>query len=161
MQAVLSLFLCKLARVDSYVTTLRTGPFSFSLVVTVERVTQIQAHGTCTMVATELGQLALSSCRCCNLGSIIDAVGKKNTVADPFQYDPNISPGGRAAADEAGSTPYGRPEDTAISVDNNGDEVFYVPTTTEDRAYTIVLLDATNAFVKIFCDRNAIDISTG
>jgi secreted PhoX family phosphatase len=92
---------------------------------------------------------------------ITDVVGNRITVADPFQYNSSISLGGRSAADEVGGTPYGRPEDIALSVDKDGNEVLYVPTTTENVVYTIVLLDATNAFVKTLCSRNTIDISTG
>jgi secreted PhoX family phosphatase len=92
---------------------------------------------------------------------ITDVVGNRITVADPFQYNTTISLGGRAAADEVGGTPYGRPEDIAISVDKDGNEVLYFTATSENAVYTIVLLDAINAIVKIFCNRNTTDISTG
>jgi len=92
---------------------------------------------------------------------ITDAVGNKLTVADPFQYNASISTGGRAAADEVGGTPYGRPEDMSITVDNQGREILLFAATSENAVYTIVLLDALTAEVKVFCSRNTTNIATG
>jgi secreted PhoX family phosphatase len=92
---------------------------------------------------------------------ITDIDGNKLTVADPFQYNATISSGGRAAGDEVFCTPYGRPEDMAISTDKDGKEVMYVSTTSENAVYAVVLLSNTTAEVKVFCNRNTINIATG
>ena len=92
---------------------------------------------------------------------ITDINGTKTTTADPFQFNSTISTGGRAAADEVFGTPYGRPEDMVITTGKNGKEVLYFTATSENAVYAVVLLDQTTADVKVFCDRNTIDIATG
>jgi cell wall assembly regulator SMI1 len=44
---------------------------------------------------------------------------------------------GRIAGDEAGGTPYGRPEDTTITMSANGNELIYFTATSEDAVYSI------------------------
>lgn len=66
-------------------------------------------------------------------------------ISDPF------SPGsgsGRAAADDAGGTPYGRPEDMEIGVLNNGREVIYFAANSENTIYTIETLRGNRAFAR-------------
>jgi Bacterial protein of unknown function (DUF839) len=92
---------------------------------------------------------------------ITDVNGTKLTSADPFQFNSAISTGGRAAADEVFGTPYGRPEDVVMSTDKDGREVLYFAATSEHAVYAVTLLNKDNADVKIFCDRNTIDIATG
>ena len=92
---------------------------------------------------------------------ITNVNGTKTTTADPFQYNATIGSGARAAADEVLGTPYGRPEDIVISTDRNGREVLYFTATSENTVYAVTLLSATNADVKVFCDRNTINIATG
>ncbi|MGE9269908.1 MAG: alkaline phosphatase PhoX [Verrucomicrobiales bacterium] len=75
---------------------------------------------------------------------LTDEVG--NTLpglTDPFVDDLN-NPGdrpGRTAADEAGGTPYGRPEDMAISRLKNGREVLYFTATSEATVYSVEILE--------------------
>ena len=90
-----------------------------------------------------------------------DINGNKITAADPFQYNASFNQGARAVADELFGTPYGRPEDMVISTDKNGREVLYFTATSENAVYTITLLNKTTADVKVFCDRNTVDIATG
>lgn len=94
---------------------------------------------------------------------ITDTNGNKVTTVDPFIYNVTLSPlgGGRAAADEVGGTPYGRPEDIAIKVDNQGREILLFTATSENAVYTVVLLSDLTAEVKYFCNRNTINIATG
>lgn len=54
-------------------------------------------------------------------------------ISNPFH---NASLGGRAAADDAGGTPYGRPEDSEVGRLRNGREVLYVAMTSENAVYT-------------------------
>lgn len=68
--------------------------------------------------------------------AITDADGNALTVANPFDF---TSRGGRAAADEVGGTPYGRPEDLEISQLANGNEVIYFAATSENAVYAIDL----------------------
>ncbi|YCM46604.1 alkaline phosphatase PhoX [Verrucomicrobiaceae bacterium 227] len=65
-------------------------------------------------------------------------------ITDPFRNGPTNDPrtnsntrGGRVAADDAGGTPYGRPEDIEIQILPNGNEVIYFTATSENRVYTI------------------------
>jgi Bacterial protein of unknown function (DUF839) len=90
---------------------------------------------------------------------ITDVNGNKITVADPFIY--TAPTGGRVAANEVGGTPYGRPEDMAITVDNQGREMLLFAATSENAVYSIVLISDLTAEVKVFCNRNTIDIATG
>ena len=84
--------------------------------------------------------------------AITDANGVKTTTANPFDFS-SATTGGRAAADEVGGTPYGRPEDLEIIGDT-----LYVATTSENAVYGINL--KTNE-VKLFANRNTIDGATG
>ena len=92
---------------------------------------------------------------------ITNVNGTKTTTADPFQFDSSIGTGARAAADEVFGTPYGRPEDMTISTDKDGREVLYFSATSEHAVYAVVLLSKDAAEVKVFCDRNTINIATG
>jgi Bacterial protein of unknown function (DUF839) len=92
---------------------------------------------------------------------ITDVNGNRITVADPFQYNASISTGGRAAADEVGGTPYGRPEDMAITVDNQGREMVLFAATSENAVYSVILISDLTAEVRVFCNRGTIDIATG
>ena len=95
---------------------------------------------------------------------ITDTNGVKITITDPFQYEYFVSEnsaGSRPAADEVFGTPFGRPEDMVISKDKDGREVLYFSATSEHTVYTVVLLNKTAAEVKVFCNRNTINIATG
>lgn len=59
-------------------------------------------------------------------------------ISDPFA---DATLGGRKAADDAGGTPYGRPEDMSVSRSNNGNEILYVATTSENAVISIEILD--------------------
>lgn len=79
--------------------------------------------------------------------AMTDKDGVPLTEADPF------APGtgsGRAAADELGGTPYGRPEDTEIGVLANGNEVLYFAATSENTIYSIEILNKSKAIVREF-----------
>ena len=65
-------------------------------------------------------------------------------IADPFD---NATLGGRAAADSAGGTPYGRPEDSEVLRLKNGREVLYVAMTSENTVYSIEMINGTKAKV--------------
>ncbi|MTJ06562.1 MULTISPECIES: alkaline phosphatase PhoX [unclassified Anabaena] len=84
--------------------------------------------------------------------AITDTNGVKLTTANPFDFT-SATTGGRAAADELGGTPYGRPEDLEIIGDT-----LYVATTSENSVYGINL--KTNE-VKLFASRSTIDGGTG
>lgn len=58
-------------------------------------------------------------------------------IANPFD---NATLGGRAAADSAGGTPYGRPEDAEASRLKNGREVVYIAMTSENSVYSFEVL---------------------
>ena len=68
-------------------------------------------------------------------------------ITDPFRNGGSGPPsaattfGGRPAADDAGGTPFGRPEDMTIGRLANGNEVIYVTATSEARVYAIEILD--------------------
>ena len=55
---------------------------------------------------------------------------------------------GRLAADDAGCTPFGRPEDTAITHAGNGNELVYFTATSEDAVYSIEETDS-GPFVRL------------
>ena len=65
-------------------------------------------------------------------------------ISDPFD---NETLGGRAAADDAGGTPYGRPEDMEVGRLANGREVLYVAMTSENAVYSVEILSEGNALV--------------
>ncbi len=82
--------------------------------------------------------------------AVTDKDGKALTTANPFDF---TKLGGRAAADELGGTPYGRPEDMEIVGDN-----LYVATTSENAVYRVNLKNNT---INVFASRNTIDGATG
>ena len=59
-------------------------------------------------------------------------------ISDPFA---DTTLGGRRAADDAGGTPYGRPEDMSVSRANNGNEMLFVAITSENAVISIEILD--------------------
>jgi Bacterial protein of unknown function (DUF839) len=88
--------------------------------------------------------------------NITDADGNKVTNVNPFQWV-NVT-GGREAADELSATPYGRPEDIAIS-NFTGQEILYFTATSEHATYSVILSNP--PVVKLFCSRSTIDLATG
>jgi hypothetical protein len=64
-------------------------------------------------------------------------------ISDPFVDGPtNLATlAGRKAADDAGGTPYGRPEDMSVSRLSNGREVIYVAITSENLVLSIEMLE--------------------
>ena len=83
-------------------------------------------------------------------------------VTDPFRDGPFLDPrthpdlvrGARAAADDVGATPYGRPEDMEVGLLGNGNEVLYVSTTTEHGVLSIEMLGNRKAMVRRFASRS-------
>ena len=78
-------------------------------------------------------------------------------ISDPFVDGPTVDPrertdvrGGRAAADDAGGTPYGRPEDMEVGVLANFNEVLYVAVTSEHSVISIEMLGNRKAIVREF-----------
>ncbi|MBB5350287.1 hypothetical protein HNR46_000511 [Haloferula luteola] len=63
-------------------------------------------------------------------------------ITDPFVDDfTNLSyRAGRVASDNAGGTPFGRPEDCAVSHLRNGREVLYFAATSENAVYSVEIL---------------------
>lgn len=86
---------------------------------------------------------------------IIDAAGNVLTASDPFAYG---SAGGRAAADDVGGTPYGRPEDIVVG-SLFDDEILYVAATSEDAVYGVNL--ATDEVFLAAAANVTIDVTTG
>lgn len=94
--------------------------------------------------------------------AITDTEGNKlpgrtwDALAEGPTADPRTQPatrGGRGAADEAGGTPYGRPEDIAIGRLANGNEVLYVATTSEHAVISVEITGADTAMVRQFASR--------
>lgn len=83
---------------------------------------------------------------------LTDADGNKLTSADPFS---NANLGGRAAADEVGGTPYGRPEDLEISKLASRKPVVYFAATSEQSVYSIEELGNGQAEVRLFASETA------
>ena len=89
---------------------------------------------------------------------LTDAAGKPLPgVTDPFVDGPTVDPrersdarGGRAAADDVGGTPYGRPEDMEVGLLANFNEVIYVATTSEQAVISIEMLGNRKAIVRQF-----------
>jgi hypothetical protein len=67
-------------------------------------------------------------------------------ISDPFD---NASRGGRAAANDANGTPYGRPEDVEVGYLRNGSEVIYFNATSENSVYSVEELGNGKAFVRL------------
>ena len=93
---------------------------------------------------------------------ITDADGNPlEGVTDPFRDGPTIDPrhdpqavrGGRAAADDIGGTPYGRPEDMEVGLLDNFNEVLYITTTSEQAVISIEMLGNRKAMVRSFASR--------
>lgn len=89
---------------------------------------------------------------------VTDADGEPlSGVNDPFTDGPTVDPrersdvrGGRAAADDVGGTPYGRPEDMEVGVLANFNEVLYVAVTSEHAVISIEMLGNRKAMVRQF-----------
>ncbi|MCB1724607.1 MAG: DUF839 domain-containing protein [Gammaproteobacteria bacterium] len=81
-------------------------------------------------------------------------------VADPFDFASKAG-GGRRAADSVGGTPFGRPEDVTLTRLANGREILYFAATSEHAVYGVELVDDAVAMVRIFVDRDVIDLATG
>jgi hypothetical protein len=71
-----------------------------------------------------------------------------NEGANAFRDGPTNDPrtnsntmGGRPAADDAGGTPYGRPEDMSVGRNSSGNEVLYIAVTSESKVISIEILD--------------------
>lgn len=80
-------------------------------------------------------------------------------IRDPFKNGPTDDPrsnpgtmGGRGAADDAGGTPYGRPEDMEIARLKNNREVLYIAMTSENAIYSVEILGDTKAKVGILAN---------
>lgn len=76
------------------------------------------------------------------------AAEKRNANA----VDKGHALGGRQAADDAGGTPYGRPEDMEVSQLANGNEVFYFAATSERTIYSVEILGGDQAMVGVLVD---------
>lgn len=82
-------------------------------------------------------------------------------ITNPFRDGPTNDPrsnddtrGGRPAADDAGGTPYGRPEDMEVGVLPNGNEILYVTTTSEAAVISIEIRDDGKAMVRQFASND-------
>ncbi|NHN36997.1 DUF839 domain-containing protein [Pseudomaricurvus alcaniphilus] len=75
--------------------------------------------------------------------------GRPRTAQDPFENSGSSRPG-RAAADELGATPFGRPEDVEVGVLANGNEVLYFTATSENTVYSVEMLNSKRAVVREF-----------
>lgn len=80
-------------------------------------------------------------------------------IRDPFVNGPTTDPrtdptarGGRGAADDAGATPYGRPEDLEVSRLGNGREVVYFTATSEHALYSVEILNGNKATVRLMAN---------
>lgn len=81
-------------------------------------------------------------------------------VTDPFRDGPTNDPrenddtrGGRAAADDVGATPYGRPEDMEVGLLANFNEVLYIAITSEQSVISVEMLGNRKAIVRQFASR--------
>ena len=81
-------------------------------------------------------------------------------VTDPFRDGPTTDPrrdddgrGGRAAADDVGATPYGRPEDMEVGLLANFNEVLYIATTSEQSVISVEMLGNRKAIVRQLVSR--------
>jgi len=86
---------------------------------------------------------------------LTDVNGVALTTTNPFRNGPSRSSnpdlirGGRAAADEVGATPFGRPEDVEVGYLANGNEVLYFNATSEHAVYSIEELSSGAAMVRL------------
>ena len=76
---------------------------------------------------------------------LTDKTGTPLTATSPFN---NTNMGGRISADEAGGTPYGRPEDMEVSKLANGREVFYFTATSEQSVYSVEVINKDKVIVR-------------
>ncbi len=80
---------------------------------------------------------------------------------DPFldgpahSRDPSLVRGGRAAADDVGATPFGRPEDVEVGYLANGNEVVYFNATSEQALYSVEELGDGQAMVRLAASETA------
>lgn len=72
-------------------------------------------------------------------------------IRDAFENAPGPN-AGRGAADDAGGTPFGRPEDTETGTLSNGNEVLYFTATSEQSVYSVEMLNDEEAIVRVFAD---------
>lgn len=81
---------------------------------------------------------------------LTDADGKPLTATDPFSNSggPDARPG-RFACDEAGGTPYGRPEDLEVGELGSGREVLYFTATSENAVYSVEMTGSLGAEVRL------------
>ncbi|GAB6140379.1 hypothetical protein JCM14076_11080 [Methylosoma difficile] len=89
--------------------------------------------------------------------ALTDVDGNPLTSASPFENGSagSASLGGRAAADEVGGTPYGRPEDMEVATLANGNEVFYIAMTSENIIYSFEVLSDSQVKVGEFATEAA------
>ena len=78
----------------------------------------------------------------------------KKGITDPFRNGPTNDPrsnddtrGGRVAADDAGGTPYGRPEDMEVTTNYKGNEILYITITSENAVLSVEILNSRKAKV--------------
>lgn len=78
-------------------------------------------------------------------------------IPDPFRDGPTNDPrtnddtrGGRVAADAAGGTPFGRPEDMEVALTPDFNEILYITTTSENAVISVELLGNGKAMVRQF-----------
>ncbi len=71
-------------------------------------------------------------------------------ISDPFD---NVSRGGRAAANDANGTPFGRPEDVEVGYLANGNEVLYFNATSEQSVYSVEEMGDGTAMVRLSASR--------
>jgi uncharacterized protein len=66
-------------------------------------------------------------------------------ISDPFVNGSTGSPNlaGRKAADDAGGTPFGRPEDMSVGRNRNNAEILYVAVTSENKVYSVEIRQST------------------
>jgi hypothetical protein len=76
---------------------------------------------------------------------LTDKAGTPLTTTSPFN---NANMGGRISADEAGGTPYGRPEDMEVGKLANGREVFYFTATSEQSVYSVEVINKDKVIVR-------------
>lgn len=87
--------------------------------------------------------------------ALTDTDGAALTATNPFRNDPSrsndpdLTRGGRAAADEMGATPFGRPEDMETGYLANGHEVLYFNATSENVVYSIEELGHGQTMVRV------------
>jgi hypothetical protein len=82
------------------------------------------------------------------------------TEQDPFEGAAGFR-GGRIAADQAGATPYGRPEDLEVGVLANGNEVLYFAATGEQAVYSVEMTRKNRAKVRVFASEHGTPKNVG